>query len=192
MKLRNHYFILRHGQTIYQAKKERFTYPPLSENIAVKLTNKGEKQIKIAAKSLKKTGIDLIFSSDFFRTRQTSKIVAKKLGIKKITLDKRLRDINLGIYHGGLEKDFYRDFPSEAKDRFNKKPKKGESWNEVIKRMLGVLREIERKYKEKKILIVSHGDPLWLLEGTVKNWSETKLLKHRKIDYIKVGELRQL
>lgn len=193
MKLKNKYFLLRHGQTIYQTKKKDFIYPPFPEKPAIKSTKTGVKQIKTVTKSLKKAGIDLIFSSDFFRTRQTAKIVSEELGIGKINFDKRLRDVNLGIYRGGLKKDFYRDFPVDSENRFNKKPAGGESWNEVRKRMLSVLREIDKKYKGKTILIISHGIPLWLLEGAVKNWSMEKLLKvKRDKEFIKTGELHNL
>ena len=194
MKLKNKYFILRHGQTIYQTQKKKdFAYPPFPERPAIKLTKEGQKQIKIAAKKLKKAGINLIFSSDFFRTRQTAKIMAEGLN-KRIHFDKRLRDVNLGIYHGGPKKDFYRDFPIHSKNRFNKKPPKGESWRDLQKRMLNFLKNIDKRFKGKTILIISHGDPLWLLEGAVKNWSLGKLLKIKsgKIGIIKTGELRRL
>ena len=192
MKLRNKYFILRHGQTTQQIKNKNFTYPPFPEKPAIKLTKKGEKQIKAVAKSLKKAGIDLIFSSDFFRTRQTAGIVAKESGLKVI-FAKRLRDINLGIYRGRAKKEFYRDFPMDSKGIFSKRPPGGENWADCMKRMLNFLKDIDRKYKGKTILIISHGDPLWLLEGVVKNWSMEKLLKIKisKND-IKTGELRKL
>jgi len=192
MKLRNKYFLLRHGQTIYQTKKKSFIYPPFPEKPAIKLTKKGEKQIKAVAKSLKKAGIDLIFSSDFFRTRQTAKIVAKEVGAK-ILFDKRLRDINLGIYRDGKKERFYRVFPHYSKKFFYQKPAQGENWRDCQKRMLSFLRGVDKKYKNKTVLIVSHGDPLWLLEGVVKNWSMEKLLKIKisKND-IKTGELRKL
>jgi broad specificity phosphatase PhoE len=192
MKLRNKYFILRHGQTIYQTKKKNFIYPPFPEKPPVKLTKKGEKQIKTAAKSLKKAGIDLIFSSDFFRTRQTAKIVAKEMGAK-ILFDKRLRDINLGIYRDGKKEKFYRVFPPHSKKFFHQKPPQGESWLDCQKMMLNFLKSLDKKYKGKNILIVSHKDPLWLLEGAVKNWSMRKLLKVKisKSD-IETGEIRQL
>ena len=242
MKLRNKYFILRHGQTIHQTKKKDFIYPseakakktsfsslpslllrkssvggkarrnkfllpsrlrldermffdypPFPESPPIKLTKKGQKQIKVVAKKLKKSGIDLIFSSDFFRTRQTAKIVAEGLN-KRIHFDKRLRDVNLGIYRGGPKRDFYRDFPIHSKNRFNKKPPKGESWRDCQKRMLNFLKDIDKRFKGKTILIISHGDPLWLLEGAVKNWSLGKLLKIKsgKIGIIKTGEFRKL
>lgn len=189
-RFHNQYFILRHGQTIYQTKKRKFAYhwpdkPP------VKLTKKGEEQIKKAAKKLEDSKIGLIISSDIHRTRRAAEIVAKELGLK-IYFDERLRDINLGIYHDKRKEEFYRDFP-DSKRRFIQKPKKGESWNDVKKRLLVFIKEVERKYKNKKILIVSHGDPLWLLEGIMKSSSDKELLKEIfRGNYIKVGELRKL
>jgi len=188
--MRNIYFILRHGETTYQTKKKGMMYS-WPESIPIKLTKKGEKQIKAIAKKLKKTRIDLIYSSDIFRARQTAEIVANELSLKVI-FDSRLRDINLGIYHGGSKKEFYREFP-DPKKRFSKRPKGGESWSDCKKRMLNFIREIDKKYKNKKILIVGHGDPLWLLEGAMKGLSETELLKQIfEKKYIKVGELRKL
>lgn len=189
-RFNNHYFILRHGQTIQQVKRKDFIYnwpdkPP------VKLTRRGIKQIEKAAKKLKSQKIDLIYSSDIYRTRRTAGIVAKELGIR-VNFDKRLRDINLGIYHGRLKKDFYQDFFLSAK-RFSQKPKRGESWNDVEERLLNFLREIEKKNKNKRILIVSHGDPLWLFQGLVKGWSKKRLIKEVSTDnYIKTGELRKI
>ena len=124
-KLNNSYFILRHGQTIHQTKKKPQIYK-WPDKPPVKLTEKGVKQIKKVAKKLKKEKIDLIYSSDIYRTRQSAGIVAKELGLK-VKFDKRLRDINLGIYRGGFKKDFYQDFP-DPEERFSKKPPRGESW----------------------------------------------------------------
>jgi len=185
--MQNIYFILRHGQTIYQTKKKDFIYP-WPENPVVKLTKRGENQIKSIAKKLKKEKIDLIFASDFFRTRQTAKIVAKELGLK-INFDKRLRDVNMGIYHGRLREEFYQDFPGVSPLRFIKRPPGGESRQDCQKRMVNFLKEIDKKYKDKKILIVSHGGPLWLLEGAVKSLNNEQLLEQK---HIEVGELRKL
>jgi len=183
---------LRHGQTIQQVKRKDWTYPPFPEKPPIKLTEKGEKQIKATAKSLKKAGIELIFSSDFFRTRQTAGIVAKELGIR-VRFDKRLRDGNLGIYRGGKKKKFYRDFPLNSKKFFYQRPFQGENWTDIQKRTVAFLKSLDKRYKGKTILIISHKDPLWLLEGAVKNWSANKLLKIKMGDNdIKTGEFRKL
>ncbi len=190
MKLKNRYYILRHGQTDWQTKKKEWTYPKL-DSPKIKLTKRGEIQIKEAAQKFKGRKIDLIFSSDFFRTRQTSKIVAKALGVT-INFDKRLRDVNLGIYQGGKKGAFYKRFPKHSQKRFLVGPQSGESWYDCQKRMLNFLKEIDKKHKGRTILIVSHGDPLWLLEGAVRKWSPEKMLKEKDRSYIKVGEVIKL
>jgi len=189
MRLKNRYFLLRHGDTTWT--RTDLIYP-LFDSQKVKLTKVGRKQIFTVAKRLKKESIDKIYSSDFYRTKQTAEIVAKELNLR-VNFDKRLRDINLGIYHGKTKEQFYRDFPNLAK-RFRIGPPKGESWDTVKRRMGDFLREIEKKYWNKNILIVSHGDPLWLLEGVARRLTNQQLLDKifLKGEYIKKGELRKL
>jgi broad specificity phosphatase PhoE len=190
MKLKNQYFLLRHGENIYQTKKRDFTYP-WPDNPPVELTKKGIRQIEAAAKKLEKEKIDFIYSSDIFRAKQSADIVARELNLT-VRADKRLRDVNLGIFHNGLKKDFYKAFPDPIK-RFTQKPKGGESWNDVKKRMTGFVKELEKFYKGKNILIVSHGDPLWILEGAMKGLNRQQLIKQILTkNYIKPGELRRL
>ena len=187
--MQNTYFILRHGQTSHQLKKERICYP-WPEPSPILLTEKGKKQIKVVAKKLKKEKIDLIYSSDMPRTRQTAGIVARELKLEVI-FDSQLRDINTGIFRGQPQKKFQKYF-SRPEELFFKPVPKGESWNEVKKRMVNFLKKIDKKYKNKKILIVSHGDPLWLLAGAVKGWKIGDFMKNREVNYIKTGELRKL
>ena len=52
--------------------------------------------------------------------------------------------------------------------RFKIKPKNGESYVEIEKRMVNFLRKIDKKYKGKIILFVSHELPLLLLDCAVK------------------------
>lgn len=186
--MNNDYFLLRHGETIYQTQKRAWVY---DWSKIVPLTKKGEKQIGAVAKKLKKVKINLIFSSDLFRTQQTAEIVAKELGLK-VNFDKRLRDINLGVYQGRKKQEFYKDFP-KTEARFSKAPPGGESWQDCQKRLLDFIKEIDQQHQGKKILIVSHGDPLWLLEGAFAGLNNKELLETRLgQDFIKVGELRPL
>jgi len=187
----NKYYILRHGQTIYQTKRKEIMYP-WPEEKPILLTKEGQNQIKRAARQLKNKKIDLIYSSDFPRTRQTAEIVAQELGVK-IIFDRRLRDVNLGIYHGGKKEDFYRDFPKIPESLYDRKPPQGENWGEVRKRMIDCLSDIDKKHQNKTILIISHGDPLWLLEGLMEGLDDRKLMK-RKIQgtYITTGEWRKI
>ena len=58
--MNNTYFILRHGETPYQIKKERIIYP-WPEPSPIFLTKRGEGQIEKAAKELMDKNIDLFW-----------------------------------------------------------------------------------------------------------------------------------
>ena len=176
--MKNRYILLRHGQTIYQAKKIEKFYP-YPENPPITITKEGKEKIKKVAKKLKKKSIDLIYSSDFYRTRQTAGIVAKELGLK-VKFDKRLRDVNFGIFHGGPSQE-YKKFCTK-RQRFSRRAPGGENWRDVKKRMINFVKDIEKKHRNKKILIISHADPLWLLAGFFKGLTEQELLERRKGD----------
>jgi len=193
MKLRNRYFLLRHGKTIYQTKKRTKIYP-WPDVPPIKITKQSEKEIRRVARSLKKEEIDYIYCSDIFRAKQTAEIVAQELGLK-IKLDKRLRDLNIGIYQGGNKKDFFRDFPvSDPKKRFDGRPQNGESWKDLKKRIKEFIADTEKRHHKKNILLVSHGDPLEILMGIVRNMRDKEISREivtRKL-HISPGELQQL
>ena len=59
--------------------------------------------------------------------------------------------------------------------------------------MVEVLKEIEDNFENKNVLIVSHGDPLWLLEGYMRGKSNEELiLEENKKESIKTGEIREI
>jgi broad specificity phosphatase PhoE len=192
MRLKNHYFLLRHGENIYRIKKQGFAYPS-KDNNSIKLTKGGRNQVIKNLKKIKKVKIDFIYSSNFYRTKETAKIAAKELSVKKINFDRRLRDINMGVFHGRKKEEFYK-FVGYKKRKFSTKPPKGESWAELKKRMIIFFKNIDKKHKNKKILIVSHGDPLWMLEGIIRGMTNRELLDEIFVNknYIKVGELRKI
>jgi len=187
-KYNNKYYILRHGESTANRKKIISCWP---EIIPSPLTKKGRGQIKIAAKKLKNKKIDLIFSSDLLRTRQTAEIVGKELKIKS-RYDKRLREYNVGIFNGKTIEEFKKFLPIGIK-RFKIKPPKGETYIDIRKRMYNFLKEADKKYSDKNILIISHQLPLTLLEGKVKGFSNKEIIrKYSKAKKMKTGELRKL
>jgi broad specificity phosphatase PhoE len=186
-KVHNNYFILRHGETRYTSELVETVYPK-SAQFNLGITGTGEKDIKKIASSLQNKNIDLIVSSDFLRTQMTAKIIAKELNLK-INLDKRLRDVDLGIYKGQSKEKFWREVGKER--MFQRGPAEGESWLDCLKRIESLIKDLEGKYKNKNILLVSHGDPLWLLEkGIALKTPIDKMLKERKI--ISPGELKKI
>ena len=64
-----------------------------------------------------------------------------------------------------------------------------ESPNEVFKRTINLINKLEEKFQNKKILLVSHGDVLQILQtGLLKK----SLSKHRQIPHLKIAEIREL
>jgi len=190
-KYNNKYFILRHGEALSNKKEVCSCWPEKFRN---PLTLKGRRQIKEAAKRIKTKGIDFIFASDVLRTRQTAEIVGKALGIKPV-YDKRLREYNVGIFNGQTIKSFRKFLPAAGMKRFRNKPPKGETYADVKKRMLDFLKEIDKRYSQKNILIISHQVPLVLLEGAVKGFSNQEIVEKyfaKEEKKIKTGELRKL
>lgn len=189
--MNNKYILLRHGETEYQAKKLDILYPK-DKNPILPITKNGKKQIKKVANQLSSFRIDLIYCSDYLRAKQTAEFIAKELS-SKIIFDKRLRDTNFGIFHGRPGHE-YREFFSEKKQRFFKRPVQGENWNDVRKRVVDFITDIDKKYKNKTILIVSHADPLWLIAGYLKGLGEDELLARRKIGdfWLNVGQFIKL
>ncbi len=192
MELNNKYFLLRHGQTIYQKQNIETNYPEDASH-TLSITDEGKDMIKMAAESLREKNIDLIFASPFLRTKQSAEITSEILKIENINYDDRLIDIKMGEFAGRPFED-YKNFFGDISERFEKRPAGGESWNNVIKRLRSFLDDVEKNYKGKNILVVSHGDPVWLMAGIIRGFEKDgEFLNVRKTKennlYPKVGDL---
>ncbi|MEX2144909.1 MAG: class I tRNA ligase family protein [Candidatus Spechtbacterales bacterium] len=189
-KSANKYYFLRHGMSERNVKNILASRYP-EKGLKYGLIPKGINDIRRATKELKKLGgVDIIVASPLTRTRQTAEIVAKELG-KKVIYDQRLVDVSVGIFEGHSEKDYLGIF-SSTEERFTKAPPKGENLISVQARMLKVANELENKYKNKKILIISHGDPLWLLESALLGLTTKEAFARRSKNYPLVGRLRKI
>ena len=186
----NNYFILRHGDSLRQKSKISVCWP---EKIHCPLTEKGTEQVLKSAKILKNKKIDLIFSSDLLRTKQTAQIVSGEVGAKVI-FDKRLREYNVGTFNG---KDPFLvwEYLKKSGNIVSAKPPQGESLLEIRKRMYGFIKDVNEKYHGKNILIVSHELPLTIFEGALKAWPLERILEWRrckKESKIETGEWRKI
>ncbi|TSC96912.1 MAG: isoleucyl-tRNA synthetase [Parcubacteria group bacterium Athens1014_26] len=182
----NKYFIARHGESDANEQGFIFCAP---EKRDVKLTKKGRTQVKKTAIQLKRKKIDMIFYSPIKRTKETAEIIACELGLKA-KADERLIEYNVGIFNGGGVEKFREFIGSDEMNKFRKIPEKGENFNDIRKRMMDFILEMESNYKDKNILIISHGDPLWVLRTAAKGMSDEQIINFG--DYIKTGEWREM
>lgn len=176
MTKRNNYYILRHGYTTRDERQKMLisSDPKLDK---YHLTAEGRKQVEKAAVLIKNNHkIDLIFTSPFIRTRETAEIVGKLIHVK-VDQDDRLIEIK----HGGCDGLPHSACSAEGqrKGLTDRPHEMGETWNEVRKRMFDFITDIETKYSGKNILIISHGDPLWLLACVAGGETEREIAENR-------------
>ncbi len=191
-EFKNKYFLLRHGQTTHQIEGSKTIYFWPDGNPPYTLTELGKSQIQEKTLQLKDKNIDLIFSSDILRTKQTAEIVAQELGLEP-KFDQRLRDTNWGVFQGKSMEQAWAFYNHNMEKKFTIAPSEGESWYDVKTRVIDLLKEIEEKYSQKNILIVSHGDPLWLLEDWINGLNQEQSLERRKNGVpMKMGDLKEI
>lgn len=177
---------MRHGQAISNVKSIVSCW---SEKFYNPITKMGKKMAKESAESLKDKNIDMIFASPLLRTKMTSEIVGKALKLKP-KFDMRLKEQNSGVFNGRPFPELQEFFGEKGVRRFNVLPPKGETYNDIKKRMVGFLRAIDKKYKNKTILIISHELPLIFLDCAVKGIVNRDFYKKR--EKIHTAEVREL
>jgi isoleucyl-tRNA synthetase len=161
----NKYFVMRHGQTNNNIKN----VVSIVKNSGNHLTELGKEEIISNVKNLEGEGIDLIFTSPFNRTKETTEIVKNVLGLNddQVIEDDRLSEMSLPMYEGKTWTEYHTDYPKTV-ENFDRAPEGNESYAGIKRRMMSFLFEIEEKYKNKKILIVTHGGPAWLMVAGAK------------------------
>ena len=140
-------YVARHGQTVWNAENK------VCGITDVDLTELGMAQAKELADVVATKNVSLIISSPLKRAVETSKIVSEICNIPMET-DERLIEQNYGIYEGVDRKN--EDFLGNKRNFAFKYPG-GESMMQVAYRVYGLLDEIKDKYKDKNVLIISHG-----------------------------------
>ncbi|MDO8584684.1 MAG: class I tRNA ligase family protein [bacterium] len=184
---RNTFFAVRHGEATHNVEGWIASGTKIEKKS--ELTKRGIADVEGVAKKLKKEKIDLIVASPYHRTRQTVQVLLATLGKIPVIYDDRLGEINTGVYNGKTVEEYRAIFGGRSVLEFTQTPEGGENLHEVQARMLAFLRELNAKYVGKRIVVVSHGDPLWVLEGKLNGLSDEEVLA---LDYIQPGNYRSL
>jgi len=161
---------VRHGQTVSNLKNICDDDP----SIKTALTKKGELQAQKAAENLKNKKINIIFTSEFFRTNETADIINQYHNVK-IKVEKKLNDRKTGFT--GESEIIFLKFLKESGDFWNSKHQNGESFEDEKKRMIGFINNL-KKLSYENVLIVSHMEPIQLIKGYfegLENYSTLKI-----------------
>jgi len=181
----NTFFILRHGQTNFNVMGRVASLAEESKNDPPHLTLVGEKQARSAAEKLAGESIDVIYSSPFKRTIQTASIVSDRIGVE-LLIDNRLREVEVGTFTDITIDEWEAYF--EKKNTLIEGSPGGESLNDVRERVKNFLNDINNQHKNKNILVVSHGDVLWMMESIFRHTEGEDILK---TPYIETGEIKR-
>jgi probable phosphoglycerate mutase len=183
--LKNKYLLMRHGHSL--ANKEKLIVSsPETGTMQFGLTEKGKKQIQQAAVNLIDVEELIIYSSDFLRTKETSKIIGEMLHNKEIHYTPLLRERFFGSYEK-LSDSLYPSVWEKDKTDADNNHNSVESPRQVASRTETLIKELEEKYENHSILLISHGDCLQILQTVFENRSPAE---HRSLPHLNVAEVR--
>ena len=148
-------YFTRHGQTVWNLTKR------LQGSANSELTEEGIERAKILSKRLKAIDLDCIYTSPIKRAYVTALILKGNKDIDVIC-EEGLRELSFGEYEGHTEEELLKEGRGQEiakifNGEMNVKCPKGETLEELYKRVGIALDNILAKSDNKKILIVSHG-----------------------------------
>ncbi len=169
----NKYFVMRHGEA------ENNVLNIYSSNLKKHhLTEQGRKEVVEAADGIKSKKITKILCSPFLRTKETAEIIAEKIDFPKdkIIYDDRIRELEFGDFSGKLGKE-YCDYMKSKGWEFDVKIPGGESFQNAKNRFGEFLYEIDKKYKNETVLIISHGFAIEVAPAVVEGADKKRSLE---------------
>lgn len=192
-KLHNRYFILRHGYSKANEAAIVLSHPEHGQSEEFTLTEKGEKQVLDSVTMAKNVGLldanIIIVSSPFSRCQKTAEIARDILGVDgAIILDSRLRERWFGNWER-TDNTAYDKVWADDIHNPQHQIESVESAHDVQQRTAELISELEEKYADKKILLVSHGDALQIMQTAFQKKSSAV---HRSLQHLETAEVREL
>ena len=187
-KLKNRYYAFRHGQSRSNVEGIIIS-DPLVGTVSYGLTEVGRRQAEAGARASGLNGAEvLIFTSDFKRASETAEIVRAVLDAEAVIYDERLRERSFWEFEG---QSFHKYADVWILDASGPVPeyKGAESCDAVRARMWSFVESMEAAYENRDIVLVSHGDPLMILQTA---FSLLRPGEHRSVAYIENAECRVL
>lgn len=147
-------YLVRHGESEANIK-DLYHFP------GTPLSVEGVRQSKTVAQRVSKFPVDFIYSSDLLRARQTAMAISEKIG-KEIESTSLLREFRKPSKLWGKSDDYEysKTYVKLQKENFNNpdwKWEDDESFNDLKSRAAEILSYLSDKFKDKQIVVVSHG-----------------------------------
>lgn len=151
--MNNTYYLVRHGETIWN------TLGQTQGHGNSPLTDLGELQARNVGEALAKYPIDLIYCSDLGRAVQTAEIIGEIIG-KEVIPTPSLREMGFGVWEGKKIPEI-KELYAEDFNIWRTQPDilnipGAENLHIVKDRQDKLIDELNEKYSDKHILLVSH------------------------------------
>lgn len=189
VKSKNTYLFVRHGESIINTKRVLNTVMD-NKNISP-LTEAGKEQARNSSKIIAARKVDAIYSSPFVRARETAEIIATESNLS-VTIDERLREFLIGpVYEGKPLEEYHSAFPTADRQmRFSNAPDGGETWLEMRSRLFAFMRETDSQYEGKTIVVVTHGDPVLMMQWATSLSSQVQMDEIEYPSYADIHEIK--
>ncbi len=188
----NRYFLMRHGESV--SNTLGINHSTIDKKYP--LTFNGRESAQKGAEEAAAIRPDLIFTSPLQRAIETAEIVARRIRLPQvqIIIDNRLRVPHFGIFEGKTVAEYNAHF-SSLEQKIFETPQGGESMLDCRKYATEFLYDIDMRYSNKKILIISHSGTLWMLSAGARGAGvrETVALRgEASKKFLAKGEVREL
>jgi len=188
-KLNNHYFVMRHGQSLANVE-EVIVSKPENGVSSYGLSKKGEQQVEqsiLFCKHLDRS-VQMI-SSDFKRAHESAMIAHHLLKCEKdLMLDSRLRERDFGDFELTSNENYQTVWDHDAIDSSHTFDHT-ESVDSVMERGTDLIRILEEKSDSMTFLLVAHGDTLQILQTAFLKYPAKK---QREMPHLNTAEIREL
>jgi glucosyl-3-phosphoglycerate phosphatase len=187
-RLANRYSVMRHGQSKANVAGIIVSRIENDRRGDYGLSELGRDQALAATRDCGLPTDTVICSSDFSRARQTAEIVRAQLGASEVAIAESLRERCFGEWEGSSTDNYARVWAADETD-----PDQADSGVEpaasVLNRTTALIVELERRYSGRDILLVSHGDPLQILQAGFLRIDPSS---HRSLPALATAEIRLL
>jgi probable phosphoglycerate mutase len=188
-QLGNRYLVLRHGHSLAN-QQGLIVSDPLNGCHGYGLSGQGRSQLEFSFREINVLDAStLIISSDFRRAMESAKMAADALGLAgSIEIDPRLRERYFGDLELGPDDAYAEVWRRDAEDA-DHQHRSVESASQVMTRVTELIIDLERRYVDQTILLVSHGDALQILQTA---FSRRTASAHRQLPHLQTAEIRPL
>lgn len=186
-RLVNRYRAVRHGQSKANASGIIVSGIERDRRGDFGLTELGQEQVLAAADGTSLPAGPLICSSGFARARQTAEIIRGRLAGPPVEVAAALGERFFGDLDGGPVSQYARVWAADEAGAGL--PAGVEPAAAVLARMAGFVAELERRWTGRDILLVSHGDPLQILQAGLLGLDPAR---HRTVPHLDTAEIRRL